>query len=116
IGAVDNKRLVVLNKCDQLEPLDLRRAALQTSFPQAIEVSAITGAGLPQLMEAIANQLAGRAATYRLPLDQAHILNQIRQQGMILEEQWLENAIHLVARPGSSRGLQELLDNYLWED
>ena len=116
IGAVDNKRLVVLNKCDQLEPLDLRRAALQTSFPQAIEVSATTGAGLPQLMEAIANELAGRAATYRLPLDQAHILNQIRQQGMILEEQWLDDCILLTARIGSSPQLRQTMENYRWEE
>ncbi|MBR2463710.1 MAG: 50S ribosome-binding GTPase, partial [Spirochaetaceae bacterium] len=116
IGAVDNKRLVVLNKYDQLEPLDLRRAALQTSFPQAIEVSATTGAGLPQLMEAIANELAGGAATYRLPLDQAHILPQIRQQGMILEEQWLDDCILLTARIGSSPQLQQTMENYRWEE
>ena len=116
IGAVDNKRLVVLNKCDQLEPLDLRRAALQTSFPQAIEVSATTGAGLSQLMEAIANELAGKAATYRLPLDQAHILNQIRQQGMILEEQWLDDCILLTARIGSSPQLRQTMENYRWEE
>ncbi len=112
IGAVDNRRLVVLNKCDQLEPLDFRRAALQSSFPQAIEVSATTGAGLPQLMDAIANELAGGAATYRLPLDQAALLNQIRQQGVILEEEWLDNCIRLTARIGSSPRLRVVLEAY----
>lgn len=116
IGATDNKRLIVLNKTDQLEKLDLRRTTLQNSFPNAIEVSAITGAGLPQLMEAIAQELAGPIATYKIPLTQVKLLEQIRQQGVILEEQWLDTHIHLTARPGSSSGLQAQLENYIWEE
>lgn len=115
IGATDNNRLIVLNKTDQLEKLDLRRTTLQNSFPNAIEVSAITGAGLPQLMEAIAQELAGPIATYKIPLTQVKLLEQIRQQGVILEEQWLDTHIHLTARPGSSSGLQAQLENYIWE-
>ena len=116
IGATDNNRLIVLNKTDQLEKLDLRRTTLQNSFPNAIEVSAITGAGLPQLMEAIAQELAGPIATYKIPLTQVKLLEQIRQQGVILEEQWLDTHIHLTARPGSSSGLQAQLENYIWEE
>lgn len=116
IGATDNKRLIVLNKIDQLEKLDLRRASLQNNFPHAIEVSAITGAGFPQLMEAIAQELAGEVATYKIPLTQVKLLEQIRQQGVILEEQWLDNHIHLSARIGSSSGLQAKLENYIWEE
>ena len=116
IGATDNKRLIVLNKTDQLEKLDLRRTSLQNSFPNAIEVSAITGAGLPQLMEAIAQELAGEVSTYKIPLSQARLLEQIRQQGVILEEQWLDTHIHLKARPGSSSGLQAQLETYIWEE
>lgn len=116
IGATDNNRLIVLNKTDQLEKLDLRRTTLQNSFPNAIEVSAITGAGLPQLMEAIAQEMAGPIATYKIPLTQVKLLEQIRQQGVILEEQWLDTHIHLTARPGSSSGLQAQLENYIWEE
>ena len=116
IGATDNNRLIVLNKTDQLEKLDLRRTTLQNSFPNAIEVSAITGVGLPQLMEAIAQELAGPIATYKIPLTQVKLLEQIRQQGVILEEQWLDTHIHLTARPGSSSGLQAQLENYIWEE
>lgn len=116
IGATDNNRLIVLNKTDQLEKLDLRRTTLQNSFPNAIEVSAITGAGLPQLMEAIAQELAGPIATYKIPLTQVKLLEQIRQQGVILEEQWLDTHIHFTARPGSSSGLQAQLENYIWEE
>ena len=116
IGATDNNRLIVLNKTDQLEKLDLRRTTLQNSFPNAIEVSAITGAGLPQLMEAIAQELAGPIATYKIPLTQVKLLEQIRQQGVILEEHWLDTHIHLTARPGSSSGLQAQLENYIWEE
>ena len=112
IGATDNKRLIVLNKTDQLEKLDLRRTSLQNSFPNAIKVSAITGAGLPQLMEAIAQELAGEVSTYKIPLSQARLLEQIRQQGVILEEQWLDTHIHLKARPGSSKALQAQLETY----
>lgn len=116
IGATDNNRLIVLNKTDQLEKLDLRRTTLQNSFPNAIEVSAITGAGLPQLMEAIAQEMAGPIATYKIPLTQVKLLEQIRQQGVILEEHWLDTHIHLTARPGSSSGLQAQLENYIWEE
>ena len=115
IGATGNRRLLVLNKTDKLEQLDFRRASLQNAFPQAIEVSATTGAGLSRLMEAITAELAGEAACYKLPFDQAPLLEHVRRQGVILEEHWLDTHIHLVARTGTSARLQELLENYRWE-
>jgi GTPase len=51
IGAGDRPRLLALNKADLLD--DERRRALSFRFPDAVQVSAITGDGLDDLHEAI---------------------------------------------------------------
>ncbi len=57
---LDPRRTVaVLNKCDL--PAGPARQAVQQKFPQAVEISASTGAGLAQLEQAVSALLGARA-------------------------------------------------------
>ncbi len=58
IGASEIPRLIVLNKIDLVAEDDRRR--LGHRLPDAIQVSAASGEGLPELEEAIAERFAGR--------------------------------------------------------
>ena len=56
VEAAEVPRVHVYNKCDLLGPDELRR--LQASEPQALFISARTGAGRDELLEAIAARLS----------------------------------------------------------
>ncbi len=56
VGAAEVPRVHVYNKCDLLGPDELRR--LQASDPQALFISARTGSGRAELLEAIAARLS----------------------------------------------------------
>ena len=64
IGAADLPSLLVLNKVDRLDALARKR--LSNRFPQALQVSALTGEGLPELRERIAEHFAERFEEVRL--------------------------------------------------
>jgi GTP-binding protein HflX len=55
VGATDVPELLVLNKVDCADEFAL--AALQRAFPDALAASARTGAGIPELIEAIVGRL-----------------------------------------------------------
>jgi GTPase len=66
IGAAELPRLVVLNKIDALDPLARRRVT--SRFPDALQVSALTGEGLDELRARIAERFQDRFEPVRLLL------------------------------------------------
>ena len=64
IGADELPVELVLNKIDAVDPLGRRR--LRNRFPDAIQVSARTGEGLPELRARIAERFAERFEPVRL--------------------------------------------------
>jgi GTP-binding protein HflX len=66
IGADDLPRELVLNKVDAVDPL--RRRRLGNRFPDAVQVSALTGEGLDDLRARVADRFAGRFEEVRLLL------------------------------------------------
>jgi GTP-binding protein HflX len=64
IGADDLPRELVLNKIDAVDPL--RRRRLGNRFPDALEVSALTGEGLDKLRARIGRRFADRFDDVRL--------------------------------------------------
>ena len=64
IGAGDLPRELVLNKVDALDPLGRRRVAAR--FPDALQVSALTGEGLDELRTRIAARFEDRFEHVRL--------------------------------------------------
>jgi GTPase len=86
IGADDVPLEIVLNKVDRLDPLARRR--LGNRFPEALQVSAVTGEGLDALRERIAVRFADRFEEVRLfvPHTEARALSALYALGAPIEE------------------------------
>ena len=86
IGAEDVPVEIVLNKIDRLDPLARRRLA--NRFPDAVEISAVTGEGLEELKERIAMRFADRFEDVRLlvPYDEGKALSALYALGAPIEE------------------------------
>ena len=108
IGADDLPRLLVLNKIDLVDPLGRRR--LQNRLPDAVQISAATGAGLEQLKQRIAELFADRFQDVRLllPHDRGAALASLYESGAPITERHDEAAGVLV----HARLPQSLLARY----
>jgi len=86
IGAGELPTLVVLNKVDRLDPLARRRLA--NRFPDALQVSAVTGEGLEELRAQVAERFAGRYEDVRLlvPYEEGTALSALYALGAPIEE------------------------------
>jgi GTP-binding protein HflX len=86
IGAGDVPVEVVLNKVDLLDPLARRRVS--NRHPNAIQVSATTGAGLDELKGRIAERFADRFDEVRLlvPYDKGSVLADLYALGAPIDE------------------------------
>jgi GTP-binding protein HflX len=86
IGADDLPVEVVLNKVDAIDPLQRRR--LENRYPDALPISARTGAGLDELRARIAERFAERFEPVRLllPYEEGARLNELYALGAPIEE------------------------------
>jgi GTP-binding protein HflX len=86
IGADELPVELVLNKIDAVDPLGRRRLA--NRFPAALHISALTGEGLAELKERIAEHFAGRFRTVRLlvPYGEGRVLTDLYELGAPIEE------------------------------
>ena len=89
LGATEQKRIEVVNKCDIADPWP--------TFPGAVMISASTGQGLEELRRAIADALQESYApvTFRIPFTRYGILAQIRPLGRVIAEQHTEEGTEL---------------------
>jgi len=111
IGAAGIPRIIVLNKTDRAtDPaglLQLQR--LRALFPDALPVSARTGAGFSQLVGRISSALLGDERPYLIPLEQASLLQELRKKGALRNEAWLEDGIYFLARVPAGSRLEAIL-------
>ena len=86
IGAADLPVTIVLNKIDRVDPLGRRRLA--NRFPDAPQVSALTGRGLEELRAELARRFEDRWERVRLlvPYDQGARLSELYALGTPIEE------------------------------
>jgi GTP-binding protein HflX len=86
IGAGQLPRELVLNKVDAVEPEERRRLA--NRYPDAVQVSALTGEGLDDLRERIADRFADRFEPVRLllPYQEGAKLNELYALGAPIEQ------------------------------
>lgn len=130
IGAEKTPKIVVLNKVDKCRnsefvsesenenpdlflPAHLSR--LESIFPDAVEVSAKTHEGFDELFKRISSELLGNEKSYIIPVEKSSLLAEVRKTGMILEENWLDDGIHIKAKGGELRKnprLSNLLSEY----
>lgn len=96
IGAGEGERLIVLNKTDAADRG--RLDALLSMFPDAVCVSAKTHEGFDALSCRMAEALLGPVKEFILPLDKRAVMEEIRREGMVLSQEWLDDGIHVKAR------------------
>jgi GTP-binding protein HflX len=86
IGAQELPLELVINKIDAVDPL--RRRRLSNRFPEALQVSALTGGGLDALRERIAERFADRFEAVRLflPYEEGGKLAELYALGAPIEE------------------------------
>lgn len=96
--------LIVLNKCDLASPE--RLASLRASYPGAVQVSAQQGKGIEELRQKIAELLPRPRVLLDvlIPFEEAALLSQAHEEGEVVQEEWTEAGIHLVARVDESLG------------
>ncbi|HLS62808.1 MAG TPA: GTPase HflX [Ruania sp.] len=97
-GARDLPEIVVLNKADLAEPETLHR--LRTREPNAIAVSARTGAGIEELRTLIAETLPRPAVEVDVlvPYDRGDLVHRAHATGEVISTEHLAEGTHLVAR------------------
>ncbi len=89
LGATEQKRIEVINKCDAADPAPC--------FPGAVLISAKTGEGIEELEEKIAEALqeSYKPVTWVIPFDRYGILAQIRPLGRVIRENHTDSGTEL---------------------
>ena len=97
IDANEVPELLAINKADRA-PSEAKR--LVGAHEGAIEISALTGEGVPDLLAAIGERLRAGDRTVQLvvPYERADVLAALRREGEVLEEHYDERAARLTAR------------------
>lgn len=118
IHADQSPRLIVLNKIDKLREQDhyeLKLSRLDFLFPENVKISAKTKEGFDELSEKICEILMGKEKDYVLPLEKSNLLAEIRKTGVIIEENWLDDGVHVTLKAGglaSNQRLANLIAEY----
>ena len=96
IGAQDVPELMVFNKLDIAPDAD----GTLGRFPGSVAVSAQTGSGFDELLEAISDRLRAMTELVELtiPYDRGDVLAQVHREGQVLTELASETAITVKAR------------------
>lgn len=97
LGAADLPMITVFNKIDLLDSTKPRE--LVAEWPNSVAISAQTGEGMPDLFQAIKKSLSDQLGHIRalVPYDKAHLVEQSYSFGRILEKEYREDGIWLVA-------------------
>ena len=97
IGAEQVPELFVINKTDQADAATIGRLV---SIHDGVAISAHTGDGLPELLEAIERTLTATAhrVLLEIPFDRGDLLAQLHRSGSVLEESHSEAGTLVDAR------------------
>jgi GTP-binding protein HflX len=111
LGAHKIPEVVVINKCDLADPLVLGR--LQRREKHVVLVSALTGEGLPELLQVLEDEVPHPDTLVHvlLPYNEGGLVSRIHGEGEILVEEHTGDGTRLEARVGP--GLAAELGDYL---
>lgn len=98
IGATEVPEIIAINKADTADPLAVK--ALLAREPHAVVVSARTGEGIDELLDAIESDLPRPESlvTALIPYDRGDLVNQIHLHGEIDRLEHEADGTHVVAR------------------
>jgi GTP-binding protein HflX len=99
LGATDQPIITALNKIDAL-PHVAEIDARDTGLPHAVAVSALTGQGLPELLQALERVLEEEMVQVELvlPYSRGDLLGLIHQRGQVIRETHDEAGTHVIGR------------------
>ncbi|MDN6428544.1 MAG: GTPase HflX [Propionibacterium sp.] len=97
-GAHDIPEVIALNKVDLASPE--RLALLRTTYPDAVEVSAWTGAGVEELRLRLQDVLPRPRVLVDVVVPYAHgeLVHRVHEDGEVVSEDYVEAGTHLLAR------------------
>ena len=98
IGATHNQRLILLNKCDKYEENPEILQKLKARFQDAICTSAKEQTGFDELKDKIYEMLYGDIGEYVIPVTKMSLINELRKNSCIQNEEWLDDGVHITAR------------------
>ena len=106
VGAHHVRELVVINKSDAADPLVLSR--LQRQERHCVQVSAVTGAGLPELLDLLEQEVPhpDQAVHVLLPYSAGALVSRIHSEGEVLSEEHGDHGTELQARVGLALAAQ----------
>lgn len=89
IGAAAKPRIDVFNKADLLDDAELQIHLARR--PDALAVSAVTGRGETELLEAIGRAASAgmEKATFLIPYDQGRIVKELHERGSVVSEKYV---------------------------
>lgn len=102
LGCAGHKTLVALNKTDVLEdPASL--LILRHKLPDALPVSSITGAGIPQLIDAVRTLVSGppQRATIRLSNADGRAIAFVEKHAEVLDRRYVDHSVEMDVVLGS---------------
>lgn len=94
--------LTVLNKIDRLRDPERARVTL-AGFPRAVAISALTGEGLDELLEAVRQMLYENFTPIRvkLPYDEGALISMFHESGQVRQVQHVRGGVYIQGRiPG----------------
>lgn len=99
LGCHETARINVLNKVDVLGD-DSEIQLLRAAMPEAVEISAITGAGVHDLRERVIDRVRGRYARVMLEASSSNgkLLAYLSRHGHILDRQYEDGLVRLDVR------------------
>ena len=111
IGARDVPELVVINKADAADPIEIE--GLRLAEPKSVVVSARTGAGIDELLAEVEQLLPRkqREMTVTLPYERGDLVSRAHSEGEVLVVEHGENGTALTARV--PLGLAAELDRFV---
>jgi GTP-binding protein HflX len=100
IGVGGIPEIVVINKADVADPLVLGR--LQRREKHSVAVSALTGAGLPELLDLLETEVPHLDTPVEvvLPYSAGSLVSRVHSEGEVLSEEHLDDGTRLSARVG----------------
>jgi GTP-binding protein HflX len=111
IDAHDVPEIVVINKADLADPLVLSRISRRETH--SVAVSALTGAGLPELLQLLEDEVPRPETLVHVvvPYEAGRLVARIHDEGEVLTEEHLEEGTRLQARVGPQLAAE--LQDYL---
>jgi GTP-binding protein HflX len=96
LGCADVPVIVVLNKMDAVND-DSAAHLLRVSLSNLVEVSALEGAGLPQVAEGVLRHMRGRTVRLTMETDTGNgkLLAYVREHGHVFGQEFLDGRVRL---------------------